>query len=339
MPSLHNLWKLKASFRSTSSGYKGELASSGSRLKPVFEKETTLSSCNNAKSSSGGASSVPPSPTSPAAPSRHPFVSSFFSKFFSTSRTPAADHHQPSTVDPIHHQSLSATEALTRVFATPSIHGPLLQSCGYTTALECAGDVNGSSSTLREDKGLSLLSVQLPGRSRLQKEKRNVSKQVVALFSSATPDNMRERTWYDRDFFPESNGAVEEGGLKYEAKVSRTDTRMMVTSSIKDVFEGKENSDPAERGDVAGKRGNYNQLDWRVLEKFAVQGALGIQQALNWSFAYHFLQPGASLPAVGESFRRTLHDVSLAGAESPGSVADENHEAEYSEEQSRNSDQ
>lgn len=338
MPSLHNLWKLKASFRSTSSGYKGELASSGSRLKPVFEKKSTLSSCNSAKSSSGGAS-VPSSPASPAAPSRHPFVSSFFSKFFSTSRTPAADHRQPSTVDPIHHQSLTATEALTRVFATPSIHGPLLQSCGYTTALECAGDVSCSNSSLREEKGLSLLSVQLPGRSHLQKEKRNVSKQVIALFSSTTPDNLRERTWYDRDSFAEPNGAVEEGGFKYEAKVSRTDTRLMVTSSIKDAFEGKENSDPAERGDVTGKRGNYNQLDWRVLEKFAVQGALGIQQVLNWSFAYHFLQPGPSLPAVGESFRRTLHDVSLAGAESPGSVADENHEAEYSEEQSRNSDQ
>lgn len=148
MPSLHNFWKLRASLRPSSGGYKADLLQAG-RLKTVFEKGSSSLPRNTRPPSplhSHSGSSSPPS-------SRHPSVSAFLSKLFSTSRGSTADH-SPVTASPGNYarekKALSATAALSRVISTPSIHGPLVQSCGgYPTSLDGGVHVTVSTTTPR----------------------------------------------------------------------------------------------------------------------------------------------------------------------------------------------
>ena len=326
MPSLHNFWKLKASVRSTA-------GCQGGRLKPLFDKGTATA--RSTKPFAAGS----PTPSG-SAPSR-PFVSSFFSKFFSTNRTSPADH-PPTVVNQGHHlqeKALSTTEALSRVFATPSIHGPLLQSCGYIP-LEGGGEATGNSLRELSEKGLFLLTGQLPGESRVQKEKKNITKQVITSVSSEQQDVWKERRIWDRNSITDLDSGAEIGGLRYEGKkVTRTEQKVKVTSSLDELFDGKENAERVERGEAVEKSGKANHVDRRLLESFAIQGALGLQHVFNRSIAFHFLHLGTSLPSVGDVYVRALHDASLASADSPGLVLDPNQKVDSSEECDRSSDQ
>jgi len=75
------------------------------------------------------------------------------SKLFSTSRGSTADH-SPMTTNLGNYarekKALSATTALSLVISTPSIHGPLVQSCwGHPTSLDGGVHVTVSTTTTR----------------------------------------------------------------------------------------------------------------------------------------------------------------------------------------------
>ncbi|CAM6024437.1 unnamed protein product [Sphagnum balticum] len=226
MPSLHNFWKLRASLRPSSGGYKADLLQAG-RLKTVFEKGSSSSPRNTRPSSplhSHSGSSSPPS-------SRHPSVSAFLSKLFSTSRGSTADH-SPVTASPGNYarekKALSATAALSRVISTPSIHDPLVKSCGgYPTSLDGGVHVTVSTTTTR-----------LPQES--WREHLNCEKSICKDHAICTAAEETQEEWKEQRLGPRENVT----GLDASSKLSiisfeaKKELRILHSAKISNIVDG-----------------------------------------------------------------------------------------------------
>ncbi len=226
MPSLHNFWKLRASLRPSSGGYKADLLQAG-RLKTVFEKGSSTSPRNTRPSSplhSHSGSSSPPS-------SRHPSVSAFLSKLFSTSRGSTADH-SPVTANPGNYarekKALSAIAALSRVISTPSIHDPLVQSCGgYPTSLDGGVHVTVSTTTSR-----------LPQES--WREHLNCEKSICKDHAICTAAEETQEEWKEQRLGPRENVT----GLDASSKLSiisfetKKELRILHSAKISNIVDG-----------------------------------------------------------------------------------------------------
>ncbi|KAH8955635.1 hypothetical protein BDL97_08G151000 [Sphagnum fallax] len=296
MPSLHNFWKLRASLRPSSGGYKADLLQAG-RLKTVFEKGSSSSPRNTRPSfplHSHSGSSLPPSP-------RHPSVSAFLSKLFSTSRGSTADH-SPVTASPGNYarekKALSATAALSRVISTPSIHGPLVQSCGgYPTSLDGGVHVAVSTTTSR-----------LPQES--WREHLNCEKSICKDHAICTAAEETQEEWKEQRLGPIENVTDLDASSKlsiisFEAKKELRILHSAKISNIVDEF--------TVRRKISGEGERLET--GRVFERITIQGAQGIQNVFSQSIPFRFFHSGTTSPVVGKyaSFARTnLSSLGLA---------------------------
>lgn len=324
MPSLHTFWKLKASLKSTS-GYKGELFQGG-RVKPLFGKGSP--SARNTKPSVTGSSTTPGG----YQPSRHPFVPSFFSKFFSSSRTPSADHN-PASFDSSKQQALTASEAVSRVFATPSVHGPLLNSSSCN-ALETAREASCSSLQELSETGLYLLTGQLSGGVPSQKRDRKVPKQVVTSLSSGPQNVWKEQRVCDGGITTDTTGSVgNEAFIPSLRKIVSPDSRALVARSFDGLDEGHGGPDLQEV-DV----GTVSLLHCAPLDKSTRHISLAFRKSFYHSIARHLFHPRMSLFVEEHVHVKSMSNPRLASTESPGSVVDGPHEIDYTKDQPRNLD-
>lgn len=321
MASLHKFWKLKASLRSTT-GYKGDLAQIG-RSKPVFDKDApsalyTKPFVTESATTPGGCS-----------PLQHPYVFSFFRKFFSSSRTPVADHN-PSTVYSSKPQALSPSEALSRVLSVPSIHTPLLERC-RDSSQEGTRELTGSS--LRElwNTGLSFLTGQQPGVS-FQETRKNALKLVVSSISSGPFNEWKEQRFSDRSSTMDTDGVLDaEALLQKTKKLAPLDSRTLVTKGVdRSCIEVTDFE--LEDGEVDGTA----VIDSILPGKATMKNSFRVQLLLNFPYADYVHEP--EMAVLKYSYSKYASNMRFAGNGSLGMRFEGYRELHCAKEQSSNLD-
>lgn len=317
MAPLHKFWKLKGSLRSTSV-QKGEILQGG-RIKYFFNKETPSPLITGAAVSDSVTAAVGHSP------SRRSFGSSF-TKFFSSSRTPAASHN-PSTIFSIQPQALLSTEALSLVFATSAIHCPLLQSCRYSS-VKVATEFSDNNLGKLSEAGLYSLTGQTLGGAFSQKGKMIAPKQVVDLKISGLHHVWNEHRLCDKQTQMDTDGVVDVEPCKFKQKVfTSLDDLMLVVTGVDGLCETNDDSEVEECA-----VGGYIHVQSTILEKVPMQGCLDGQRASSLSIGHYSFDLVSLESVVEDSHGR------FAGKESSGLEFSGYHELNDSEDLSRNLD-
>ncbi|CAM6079667.1 unnamed protein product [Sphagnum tenellum] len=374
MPSLLNkLWKLKASVVRSSS--------SARRTAGYFLLQEEGRGGGGGSWNFGNRSNNPLFLSSSSSSSRyHVFAFSFWSRFFTKTRSSsAAGKNHSSAVSAAESSSsvaardcgggggVSSTEAVSRVFATPSVHGPLLQSRNGYSSLDGGEEGSGGGSCSRSSCSCSLREFSekscflvltgdhhhQPGSERFHVEPSSGGSKcgVRVLLSSQKKLEAggKDRRWRRDGLLNSADAGIDflGGGLGFETRTSILRIVDGGTRKHDEDFHGGRTMKTTEELENGGATFYCSGDDQIALEKFAIGGGAPRrtqQHFFNWSssaFPFsHFI--GSSLPAAATNIQhvRLLHDLH-AGADfsTPGSVSNQNHEPEILEGQERDPDQ